>query len=363
MAAPGREGDLFVTGFPGFLAGGLVPRLLEDRPGAEARCLVLTREREAARRRREALVAARPELEGRLRLVEGDITRPDLGLDPEEAEVARGRTTELFHLAALYDLEASLAPCREVNVRGTRNVLDFAASLPDLARLHYVSTCYVAGRHAGTFREEDLEMGQGFRNAYERTKYEAEVAVRDRQEEGLPVTIYRPSVVVGDSRTGHAPKMDGPYPVIRWILRQPGAAVVPVPADPEANRVNLVPCDFVADALAWLSREEETVGKTYHLCDPEPPTVAEVMSEVGKAAGRRVFTPRVGSRLLKGTLRRMPGARRLTGISPALVDYFHHPTDFGTRNAGRDLERAGIRPPEFGDYVEAMVEFVRRESS
>lgn len=362
MTAPGRDGGLFVTGFPGFLAGELVPRLLEARPASEARCLVLARDRDAARRRRDALVAARPELEGRLRLVEGDVTRPGLGLDPEDLEEARARTTEVFHLAAVYDLEAPLAPCREVNVRGTRNVLDFAASVPALDRLHYMSTCYVAGRYAGTFREEDLEMGQGFRNEYERTKYEAEVAVRDRMEGGLPATIYRPSVVVGDSRTGRTPKLDGPYPVIRWILRQPGAAVVPVSADPETNRVNLVPCDFVADSVAWLSGEEEAVGKTYHLCDPEPPTVAEVMSEVGKAAGRRVFTPRAPRRLLKGTLERVPGVRRLTGISPALVDYFDHPTEFATRNARRDLARAGIRPPKFRRYVAAMVEFVRREA-
>ena len=108
-----------------------------------------------------------------------------------------------------------------INVDGTRNVLDFAQEARNLRRLHYVSTCYVSGRTAGVFTEHDLEKGQSFNNYYEETKYLAEVEVQQRMRAGLPTTIYRPAIVVGDSRTGATQKYDGPYFVIRWLLRQP----------------------------------------------------------------------------------------------------------------------------------------------
>jgi len=147
---------------------------------------------------------------------------------------------EIYHLAAIYDLGVRREFAMRVNVEGTRNMLEFACHCRGLRRFQYVSTCYVSGTHAGEFSETDLERGQRFHNFYEETKYLAEVDVQKRMREGLPVTIYRPAIVVGDSKTGNTQKYDGPYSVIRFLLRQPRLAVLPKMGDPDRTEVNLV---------------------------------------------------------------------------------------------------------------------------
>ena len=128
----------------------------------------------------------------------------------------------MWHLAAVYDLAVPPEIARRVNVDGTANVVDLCHSLPRLRRLQYVSTCYVSGRYAGEFGEDVLAEGQPFRNHYESTKYDAEQLVRDAMAGGLPATIYRPGIVVGDSTTGETLKYDGPYFIAGFLRRQPG---------------------------------------------------------------------------------------------------------------------------------------------
>ncbi len=211
----------------------------------------------------------------------------------------------------------------------------------------------------GAFGEDDLSRGQTFNNHYERTKYHAEVAVRDAMAAGLPATIYRPAIVVGDSRTGETQKYDGPYYVIRWILRQPRVAVVPVTGDPALTRVNLVPRDYVVGAIDHLSSLPHSVGRTYQLADPEPLTVGELLSAVGCAAGKRVVPVPVPRRLVRWTLLRVPGARRLTGIPAAAVDYFSHPTHYTTFRAQTDLAGSGIEVPRLTSYLDRLLAYVR----
>ncbi|MCB1034654.1 MAG: SDR family oxidoreductase, partial [Acidobacteria bacterium] len=203
---------VFFTGFPGFLGSELLPRVLERLSEDTAVCLIQGKFRDLAETRVEELTAAHPAIEGRVELVEGDITLPDLGLG--EAQELKAEVTEIFHLAAVYDLSVPRKVGMKVNVEGTRYLLDFAQGCPNLKRFQYVSTCYVSGRYAGIFRETDLEKGQAFNNYYEETKYLAEVEVQARMKKGLPATIYRPAIVVGDSRTGATQKYDGPYYVI-----------------------------------------------------------------------------------------------------------------------------------------------------
>ena len=217
---------LLFTGYPGFLGSRLLPRILRRTDGVSATCLVQPTVTELARRRLADLELAEPSLRGRVELVEGDITRADLGLGAGLRRIA-SEVTGIHHLAAVYDLGVRREVGMRINLYGTRHVLDFAEACPGLERFHYVSTCYVSGRHPGIFGEEDLEKGQEFNNYYEETKYLAEVEVRDRTQGGLPATIYRPAIVVGDSETGATQKYDGPYAVIRWLLRQPGIALLP----------------------------------------------------------------------------------------------------------------------------------------
>lgn len=353
----GRGGTTFLTGFPGFLACGLLPRLL-SRPGVgTVVCLVEPRRAGAAGRWADALARGDPAARGRIRLVEGDIARPSLGLGP--APALRRELSEIFHLAALYDLAAPRGAALGVNVDGTRHVLQFADGCPGLERFHHVSTCYVSGRHRGIFLEEELDVGQRFHNGYEETKFLAEVQVRFWMEEGMPGTIYRPSIVVGDSDTGATQKYDGPYHVIRWLLRQPRLAVLPVVARSPGATVNLVPRDYVVDAMARLAGVPASLGKTYQLADPEPPTVREFLRVLGAATGRRVVRLPVPRAVLKGVLRRVAPVGKAVGIPPALVDYFDHPTRYDTRNARRGLEGTGIRPPPFAEYADRIVAYVR----
>jgi thioester reductase-like protein len=349
---------LLLTGFPGFLGSELLPRILARSAGSDAVCLVQPKFAALARERLDGLLLGEPGLRGRVRLVEGDIILPDLGLDRERRALA-GRVAEVYHLAAVYDLAVPRNVAMHVNVNGTRHVLDFAASCERLERVHYVSTCYVSGRHPGIFSESDLAKGQAFNNFYEETKYLAEVEVRDRMRGGLPVTVYRPSIVAGDSRTGATQKLDGPYYLIRLLLRQPPVALMPVVGDPDAARLNIVPRDFVLDAVAHLSALPHSVGRTYQLADPDPPTVGRAIDAFARAAGRRVIRIPVPRRAAKATIRSVPGLRALLGFPAEAVDYFDHPTHYAVENARTDLQGTGIGVPPFDEWVERLVAFTR----
>ena len=347
---------VFFTGFPGFLGVELLPRVLARRAGDEATCLVQPKFAELARRRAADLAAARPELAGRIRLVEGDVTRPGLGLADPAA--AASDVAEVFHLAAIYDLSVARDVGMKVNVEGTKNVLDFAARSGRLSRFQYVSTCYVSGRHPGTFTEADLELGQRFNNFYEETKYLAEVEVRRRMKEGLPATVYRPAITVGDSATGATQKYDGPYFIIQWVLRQMRIAVVPTVGD-LSTQVNVVPRDFVVSALSHLAGLEASRGKTYQLADPSPLRVSEMLDELERATGKRLLKIPLTVNVAKGAIRRVPGVYELMRIPADAIDYFLHPTRYDTRNTQADLAGSGIACPPFASYVDRLVEFVR----
>jgi thioester reductase-like protein len=348
---------IFFTGFPGFLCSELLPRVLARRAGSQAVCLVQAKFRDLAERRLGELAAREQGIGGRVRLVEGDITRPGLGLEAARALV--GAATEVFHLAAIYDLAVPRAAGVKVNVEGTRNVLDFAASCPHLARFQYVSTCYVSGRYPGIFRESDLDKGQEFNNHYEETKFLAEVEVQARMKEGLPATVYRPAIVVGDSRSGATQKYDGPYYAIRWLVRQPGVAFMPVVGDTSRSRLNLVPRDFVIAALDHLAALPAARGQVYQLADPEPLTIAEVLEAIAKASGRRIVRLPLPLGVAKAAIDRVPGVYRLMKIPSATVDYFVHPTFYDTTNAQRDLGPAGIRVPPLRTYLPALIGFMK----
>ncbi|SNZ03215.1 Male sterility protein [Natronoarchaeum philippinense] len=343
---------VFLTGFPGFLGSALIERLLDrDRRVA---CLVQPKYREEAGRRAAELAGEDDEI----RLYEGDITESDLGLDADDRTELQSECTEAFHLAAVYDLGVSRAVGEAVNVDGTEHVLDFVEGFDDLQRLHYVSTCYVSGRHDGVFAEDDLDVGQTFNNHYEATKFEAEVAVQERMAAGIPATIYRPAIVVGDSETGRTEKYDGPYYLLKFLLDQPGVAALPRPPGAGDCEINVVPRDYVVDAIDHLSALEASEGEVYQLCDPNPPTVAEMTDALAAAAGTRVLSVPAPKRPVKRALAWQP-VRRWTGIEPAVLDYFDHPTRYVGPRAREHLAGTGIAPPPFESYVEAMARFVR----
>jgi nucleoside-diphosphate-sugar epimerase len=341
---------IFFTGFPGFLGSELLPRVL-SRADDVALCLVQPKFRALAEARAGKIIASRPELAGRIEFVEGDLTQP---LDHVEA----GSVREIYHLAAIYDLSVGRDLATSVNVVGTIHILDLAARAASLERLHYISTCYVSGRYPGHFLETDLQKGQTFNNYYEATKMMAEMEVRARMP-AIPTTIYRPSVVVGDRVTGATQKYDGPYFVMQWLLRQPRLAVLPVVGNPSRHRFNVVPRDFVIDAIDRLSSLEKGIGKTYALADPVPLTVDETIDTIARATGRRVLRIPLTRWMAKRALQHVPGVYRLLRIPAEAVDYFVHPATYDTSNAQADLAGSGISVPRLDDYAERLVRFMR----
>lgn len=335
---------IFFTGYPGFLGAELVPRLLARSSAARIRCLVQPKFAALARERASGLGP-------RVEIVEGDITRT---LTAPQDDV-----TEVWHLAAVYDLMVKQEVGRLVNVEGTRNVLDFAAACPRLERLHYVSTCYVSGRHPGRYLESDLDVGQSFNNHYEETKFQAELLVQQRMRSGMPGTVYRPSVVVGDSVTGATQKYDGPYFVIQWLLRQPSLAVLPVAGNPRNFTFNMVPRDFLVRAIDHLSALPSSQGKVYQIADPEPLTVHEIIELMAEVTRRRVIRLPLTKDIARFLLQHVPGVQAVMRIPPAAVDYFVHPTSYGTANMLAGLAGSGIEVPRVRDYARRLVDFMR----
>ena len=216
----------------------------------------------------------------------------------------------------------------------------------------------MSGRYDGVFREDDLEQGQTFNNFYEETKQLAEVEVRKRMSR-IPATIYRPSVVVGDSTTGATQKFDGPYFVMQWLMRQPKVAVLPVVGRPSRYRFNVVPRDFIINAMEYLSGLKTNAGATYALADPNPLTVDETIDCIARATGRTVLRVPLTRAIAKGALQYVPGVYRLMRIPPAAVDYFVHPTSYDTTRATADLSGSGIRVPGLREYAQTLADFAR----
>jgi thioester reductase-like protein len=347
--------DILFTGFPGFIGMRLLPRILERRPHARIACLVQDKFAELARRSLAALAAAHPHTRGRLELVPGDITLPGLGIELSRAKALQASLRQAWHLAAVYDLAVARPLAHRVNVEGTRHLLEFAAAAVSFERLQYVSTAYVSGRTRGVFRETDLDVGQGFKNHYEETKFLAEVEVVRSK---LPATIYRPGVVVGDSHTGETAKFDGPYAVLRMMDKLPSPGLFPR-VGIGAGTVNIVPVDFVVSAMVALASAPASRGLTYHLCDPQPHSPAELTRMFAAAFGKRfVFAP-VPLALARACL--APAViQRFFGITTQALEYFHDAVRHDTSQASRDLGALGVACPRLADYLPQLVRFYRQ---
>lgn len=338
--------DVFLlTGFTGFLGERLTAELLATRPEARILALVRPASLDRARARAHAFNVG-----ARLELVAGDLTVDGLGVD--RAEGMFGRIREIYHLAALYDLTCTAAAAELANVHGTTNLLAFAARCPGLRRLHHVSTCYVAGDHQGRFGEGDLDLGQGFLNHYDRTKFQAERAVRQYRGPGA-TTIYRPAIVVGDSRTGALAKPDGPYLVMEAMCRLPRRFLFTRVGTGQCP-VNLVPIDFVARALAHLAAVPETAGQCYQLADPDPLSAGELQRHLMQLLDRRFLLLPLPTGLVRRVLRCRPAAR-LLGLPSEVVPYFDYQAWFDTTQTQTALAGSGITCPRLADYLPILV--------
>lgn len=342
----------FITGFPGFIAGRLLHRLARDG----GRFLLLVQPSFVERAAAELDGVARET--GRDRsdfvIMQGDITASGLGLSPTARETAESETTILFHLAAVYDLAVERDLALRVNVEGTRNVNAFARRLTQLKHYHYVSTCYVAGKRTGLILENELQHEAGFRNHYEQTKYLAEIEVEQLKSE-LPTTIHRPSVVCGDSRTGETAKYDGIYYLIRYLLKWP-ALLSTFNIGNSDVRLNLVPVDFVVEAMAAMTRERSSTGKTLQLADPRPLTTSELFDTIARSLEGKRSRISLPASLVETSLM-LPLSPKITDLPHSAVPYFFLKQTYDTTEATRLLAPHGISCPPFESYVETITRY------
>jgi nucleoside-diphosphate-sugar epimerase len=349
---------IFLTGFPGFIAERLVERLAAEE--TQFYLLVQSQFVEKASEEIERIATRTGTPLENFAIVEGDISQSGLGISPDDLQTIRDETTSVFHLAAVYDLAIDRDTAVRVNFDGTRNVNDFCRTVPNLRRYNYISTCYVSGMRKGRILESELEHAAGFRNFYEETKYLAELEVEKLKGE-LPVTIFRPSVVVGDSTTGETVKYDGIYSLIQYLRKAPGLLRLFNVGNKNVS-LNLVPVDFVVEGIASLAFDENAVGKTIALADPAPLTTSELFDEIAEKLSKKrsVLTPppSIVERALM-----LPFSPALSGLPHHSVPYFFLPQTYDTAIATGLLESHGIRCPRFRDYVGNLINFVEKHPS
>ena len=339
-----------VTGGTGFIGRRIVSQILASRDDSEVWVLV----RRESLTRFERLATEGDQAWGeRAKALVGDLTAANLGLT-EEALAELGNVDHIVHCAAIYDITADDAAQRAANVDGTRAVIDLARRLD--ATLHHVSSIAVAGTYHGEFTEADFDVAQDLPTPYHQTKFGAELLVRSAA--GLRYRVYRPAVVVGDSRTGEMDKIDGPYYFFGLLAK---LAVLPrfTPMVlPDTGRTNIVPVDFVVDAVVSLMHADGRDGQTFHLTAPKTIGLRGIYRGVAEAAGlpplRGSLPGATATPFLRATGRakivRNMAATQL-GIPGEILDVVDLKPTFTSANTAEALRGTGITVPEFASYA------------
>jgi thioester reductase-like protein len=355
---------VLLTGATGFLGMELLARYLERTDRPVYAIVRAADDREATTRLQRAIACMFGEDHGyasRAVAVRGDLTRGGLGLAGGPDRLAE-RVGEIVHAGASVSFEQSLAAARAINVQGTRRMLDFAErcrARGGLRRFSHISTAFVAGDHVGCFSEDDLDVGQRFRNAYERSKFEAECLVANAHEE-LPITVLRPSIVVGERDSGWTASFN----VLYWPLRafaRGAYSVLPARGD---SIVDVVPVDYVADAIFTLSQLPEAENATYNLtAGPHQSSVVELAQLASAFFDRpapRMVSPELYRRVLHPLLLRAARderQRRALMRSEVFFPYFAARTAFDDRRARVALRAARVHTTPLRTYFERLIEF------
>jgi len=360
------NGAVLLTGSTGFVGMEILARYLERTDRTVFATVRAAGEAEAQSRLRdttECLFGDRDAYQDRLVALPADIERPGLGLDAVMRDSVAEQVGDIVHSAASVSFTLPLDRSREINVEGTRRMLELAhlcARRGGLDHFSYISTAYVAGTHRGVFAEDQLELGQGFRNPYEQSKFEAERLVRAAAGR-LPVQIFRPSIVVGERQTGWTPAFNVLYSPLKAYVR----GTLPALPARRSSPVDVVPVDYVADAVFELAREPVNGDTTYHLVAGERATsVGRLIELSARVVGQRepvVIPPRLFSRivyplLVRSSERLRQGLERMRVFFP----YFAMEVSYENRRARDRLEPAGIAVPPIESYFGNLLDYANR---
>ena len=357
----------FVTGATGFIGKRLVKKLLE-RKGAVVHFLI----REESADKVADLRSFWGVGPARAVPVFGDLTAKKLGVAADDVKKLKGQIDHFYHLAAVYDLAADEETQVAVNIEGTRNTVDLAKAI-DAGHFHHVSSIAAAGLYEGVFREDMFDEAEGLDHPYFQTKHESEKIVR--QDCKVPWTVYRPAMVVGDSQTGEMDKIDGPYYFFKLIqrLRQLLPPWMPT-VGLEGGRVNIVPVDFVVNALNVISHQQDIGKKCFHLVDPVGYRVGDVLDIFSRAAHAPRMNLFVNAALLgfipkgvKKSLMAMAPVRRVRnavmkdlGLPEEMLTFINYPTRFDCRDTLAALKGSGVECPNLKDYAWRLWDYWER---
>jgi len=359
--------NYFVTGATGFIGRNLVQRLLK-REGT-----VYALVRAGSRGRLEELRTSFGPNGARVVPIAGDLAAPGLGVSEEDLLTLRGEVDHFFHLAAIYDMTAGAEAQEIANVEGTRHAVELAGAI-EAGCFHQISSIAVAGLYKGEWREEMFDQAEHLdTHPYFRTKHESERVVRE--ECARPWRVYRPGIVVGDSRTGEIDKVDGPYYFFKLLQRARRVLPAWLPAlGVEGGEINIVPVDFVADALDHIAHKPGLDGQVFSLTDPQPKSAGEVINLFARAADAPQATLRLDSgvtdpatSLMSTGLRFFPPAKRVVkaglgqlGIPAGMLTYVNYPTSFDSSNTEAALAGSGISVPPLESYADRVWDYWER---
>jgi len=360
--------NYFITGGTGFIGHNLIGELLQQKKKATLYVLV----RKGSKKKFEAQKKEWGNDAKRVIPVTGDLTRSMLGIPAKKRRELEGKIDHVFHLGAIYDLLADAESQIRVNVDGTHNVVKFAENVK-AKRFHHMSSIAAAGMYPGIFREDMFEEAQGLDNPYYRTKHDSEAVVR--RECHVPWRIYRPGIVVGNSETGVIDKIDGPYYFFKLIQKMRKMMPSWMPAlGLEGGRINIVPVDWVIAAMLHIAHKPKLDGKCFHLTDPKPKRIGEVLNLFARAAHAPQMTMRIDARIfnyipaaIKQGLRMLPPIRRISsqvmhdlGLPPDMMKFVNYPTKFDSRETERALKGSGIILPRLDDYAWRLWDYWER---
>ncbi len=358
--------NYFVTGGTGFIGRFFIPKLLAR--GGTVYMLVRESSLEKLDLLRVAWNASPEQVVG----VVGDIGAKQLGVSNNDIESLRGKVDHFFHLAAIYDMKASDEEQEVANVEGTRNAVELAGTL-EAKCFHHVSSIAAAGLYRGIFREDMFEEAEKLDNAYLRTKHESEKVVR--KECQTPWRVYRPGMVVGHSKTGEMDKIDGPYYFFKLIQKLRNALPQWVPTiGIEGGRINIVPVDFVVDAMDHIAHADGEDGKCFHLTDHDPLKVGEVLNTFAEAGHAPRMAMRIDSRMfgfippmIRQGITKLPPVQRMKnavlndlGIPDEIMSFVNYPTKFDSRETERVLKGTGIEVPRLNEYAPVIWDYWER---